>query len=229
MKRRSAQELQQKTEDLGKATNDLNDVIKEIDALYDAGDYETCLNKCLEAEIKHAHSRVNIWYTKALCLSNLKKKDDAKAIIETILSIDPTHIGARSWLASDEFDSIFSDKSNKLTPGLLKRIEDYAYNIAQNTQLIASVNKMCQSLDGLLNLQFTLDYQKNLKEELKKKNQDKSYQIDFDRLRTQLDGILSISKNKEELKGLEKAAKDLRQENPEDYTKFHKLFSYLTN
>lgn len=221
---------QKRTENLTNETNSLNEFIKEIDKLYEQCEYDNVLSKCNEAESRFPNHKITFWYTKALCLDNLEKNDEANACIQAILNVDPKHSGARAWLATDEFDKIFNNKVNKLNPGLIKKIEDYASKLGSNTELVNSINKMSESIGPYLNCSHSaLTYQKKLQEEIEKKEKDKNYTPDFASLKGSLNDILNNKEKLDELKQLEKKAKDLRTSLPEDYTKFAKLFSFLSH
>lgn len=229
MNRKAAKNVGRKTEEFTANTNKSNELLEEIDKLYEGGDYEEALTKCNDAEAKYPSNKLYFWHTKALCLDCLKRPDEAKLLIESILSIEPSHKGARAWLAGNEFEQIFPPDINKLTPTLVSKIESYAEKLGANKSLVTSINQMCESLGGYMNVAMdAISYQKRLKEENEKKDKDKNYQIDYKSLKGSLNVLID---NQESLKGLselEEKAKELRIADPEDYVRFARLFSFMS-
>ena len=94
--------------------------------------------------------------------------------------------------------------------------------------MIESINEMCARLDGYLDgARSALNFQKKLKQEEKKKEEDKNYQINFIALKGAMNEILVNENKVKELKNIEQNARELKKINPEDYTKFSKLFHFL--
>ncbi|CAF0914531.1 unnamed protein product, partial [Brachionus calyciflorus] len=229
MKRREASEVNKRTQNLTNEISALNNLIQEINELYEQEDYEKALNKCIEGESKAPNNKITFWYMKALCLENLKKNDEALGIVHQILQLDPNHKGAKAWIAGDEFDKIFNPDITLVNPEMLTKLEQYASSLAENNILIGSINKMCQKFDGNLNIvKSALNYQKIFKIEEEKKEKDLENKIDFGQLNGSLSEILSNEGLKDKLKDLKEEAKDLKSNNAQDFTKFSKLFHFLS-
>lgn len=225
MKRGEAAKAREKTQNLTKETTEVNEFVQEIEKFFDSGEmYEQVVQMCDQGESKFPNQATTFWYYKAMCFDQLKKDDEAQALMKSILGKDPKHTGARSWFVTKDFEKKFDSKKTRLDSDLLNRLKAYANEIASNQDLVSLIKTLNESLQPFLSVtKSALDYQKNMKEA---KEKDDNSKIDYSSFKASL-GDLNES-SIERFRELEKRVKELRQDNLEDYTKFRLLFFFLS-
>lgn len=223
--KKAAEKFNQRIEN---QSNQANKIVEQLDKLYDQAKYEEVIHFCDQYATKLPVLKTRFLYYKALSLDHREKSEEAKTIMKEILKLEPLHSGARAWLAGNEFDRLFNVEGNKCSPELLQKIENYAAQLANNKSMIGSINEMCDKLNGYMDAsRSAIKYQEIFKKEQMKKAENNSYTIDSSALKGVMNQILNNEDKVKELKNLEEKVKLLQKTNPEDYTKFSKLFHFL--
>lgn len=202
-------------------------LLKEVRDLRERQEYQQILAKC-DNGLRKFPGNVNILYYKALSHDYLDQNEEADICIGKVLAINPDHKDAIILKTSRDFDKDFPGRSSKLSDELLNKIQQYVDVISANNELLSSLQEMSNKLEGNYQLSnAVVNYQQIFQSEIAKQEKDPDYVLNHQAIKSARDDLVLNDSKLEELKALEKQAKELKDKFPEEFTKFSKLFKLL--
>lgn len=222
MKRREAKVISQ-------ITQRLSGDDQEIKLLYEQQEYILVIAKC-DIRLLTVPGDVNILYYKALACSCLDRNKEADICIQNILAINPEHKGAIIFQTERNFDKDFTNSNRELSDELLTKIQQYVQAVSANQALLNGLQRMSSTLEGNLQtsiIDCAVSYQQVFANEIAKQEQDPNYLLNDKAIRAAREALTHNNSNLDGLKTLKEEAEALKNQFPEEFTKFSKLFKLL--